>query len=54
MFAQLTNAYYTYHILREIEYWLRNKGGKEDITVIKDDITRLIQCKNETHFQEMY
>ena len=53
-FAQLTNAYYTNYILREIEYWLRNKGGKEDITVLKDDVTRIIQDKNETHFQEIY
>ena len=53
-FPQLTNVYCTNHILRDIEYWLRNKGGKEDIKVLKDDITRLIQCENETHFQEMY
>ena len=53
-FPQLTNVYCTNHILRDIQYWLQNKGGKEDIKVLKDDITRLIQCENETHFQEMY
>ena len=53
-FPQVKNIHCTNHILKNVEYWLKQHGGKEDIKVLKDDITQLIDCETKEKFDEVY
>ena len=53
-FPQVKNIHCTNHILKDVEYWLKQHGGKQDIKVLKDDITQLIDCETKEKFDEVY
>ena len=53
-FPEIQNVFCTNHILRDVEFWLKTCGTKEDIKVLKDDVTQLIDCETKAKFDEVY
>lgn len=54
-FPKIPHIYCTNHILRDVDAWIRKHGGKkDDLKVLKDNITQLIDSGSLSVFDSLY